>query len=160
VRPVRSVSLGLRHGSLTWAERREGEWWACFAHYNDQGFESGKDQRWTHVGRFDDRWQMLESWLFPPQVVATWGKSSCSGGSWGPDGLLYVTGHDAKELYVLRLPRLGSVLEYVTTIDVPFEGQSWAWDPVEPRVIYGIIRRTREVVVARIPEVPAALLVR
>ena len=160
VRPVRSVSLGLRHGSLTWAERREGEWWACFAHYNDQGFESGKDQRWTHVGRFDDRWQMLESWLFPPQVVATWGKSSCSGGSWGPDGLLYVTGHDAKELYVLRLPRLGSVLEYVTTIDVPFEGQSWAWDPAEPRVIYGIIRRTREVVVARIPEVPAALLVR
>jgi hypothetical protein len=160
VRPVRSVSLGLRHGSLTWAERREGEWWACFAHYNDQGFESGKDQRWTHVGRFDDRWQMLESWLFPPQVVATWGKSSCSGGSWGPDGLLYVTGHDAKELYVLRLPRLGSVLEYVTTIDVPFEGQSWAWDPAEPRVIYGIIRRTREVVVARIPEVPAALLAR
>lgn len=160
VRPVRSVSLGLRHGSLTWAERRDGEWWACFAHYNDQGFEPGRDQRWTHVARFDDRWQMLESWLFPPQVVATWGKSSCSGGGWGPDGLLYATGHDAKELYVMRLPRLGSVLEYVTTIDVPFEGQSWAWDPAEPRVVYGIIRRTREVVVARIPEVPAALLAR
>ena len=48
-------------------------------------------------------------------------------------------------------------LEYVTTIDVPFEGQSWAWDRSEGRVIYGIIRRTREVVVARIPELPAAL---
>ena len=50
------------------------------------------------------------------------------------------------------------MLEYVTTIDVPVEGQSWAWDPAEPRVIYGITRRTREVVVARIPEVPASLL--
>jgi hypothetical protein len=157
LRPVRSLSLGLRHGSLTWAERRGGDWWACFAHYNDQGFEPGRDQRWTHVARFDADWQIRESWLFPPQVVATWGKSSCSGGSWGPDGLLYVTGHDARELYVLRLPRMGSVLEYVTTIDVPFEGQSWAWDPVEERTIYGIVRRTREVVVARIPALPDSL---
>lgn len=157
LRPVRSLSLGLRHGSLTWAERRGGDWWACFAHYNDQGFEPGRDQRWTHVARFDADWQIRESWLFPPQVVATWGKSSCSGGSWGTDGLLYVTGHDARELYVLRLPRMGSVLEYVTTIDVPFEGQSWAWDPVEERTIYGIVRRTREVVVARIPALPDSL---
>jgi hypothetical protein len=90
-------------------------------------------------------------------VVAAWGASSSSGGSWGDDGLLYATGHDAKELYVLRLPKLGSTLEYVTTIDLPFEGQSWAWDRSEKRIIYGITRSTREVVVARIPEVPAAL---
>ncbi len=160
VRPVRSVSLGVRHGSLTWAERRGGAWWACFAHYNDHGGTPGRDQRWTLVGRFDDRWQLLESWLFPPQVIATWGKSSCSGGSWGDDGLLYVTGHDAKELYVLRPPRQGVTLEYVTTIDVPFEGQAWAWDRSADRVIYGITRRTREVVVARIPELPPALLAR
>lgn len=158
--PLRSLSLGLRPGSLTWAERRDGFWWACFAHYNDQGSTPGLDQRWTHVARLDDQWQPLESWLFPPQVVATWGKSSCSGGSWGDDGLLYVTGHDARELYVLRPPRMGSTLEYVTTIDVPFEGQSWAWDRSEGRVIYGIIRRTREVVVARIPELTAALRAR
>lgn len=157
VQPLRSLSLGIRHGSLTWAERRDGFWWACFAHYNDQGTAPGTDNRWTTLGRFDEHWQMLESWLFPPQITAAWGKSSCSGGSWGADGLLYVSGHDARELYVLRLPRQGVVLEYVTTIDVPFEGQSWAWDPSAPRVIYGIIRRTAEVVVARIPEVPAKL---
>lgn len=157
VQPVKSVSLGLRDGSLTWAERKDGWWWACFAHYNESGATPGRDQRWTHVGKFDERWQMIESWLFPPQVIATWGRSSCSGGSWGDDGLLYVTGHDAKELYVLRLPRLGSTLEYVTTIDVPFEGQSWAWDRSEGRIIYGIVRRTREVVVVQIPEVPAAV---
>lgn len=158
VQPIKSVSLGIRHGSLTWAEKKDGFWWACFAHYNDQGTAPGTDNRSTTVGKFDDQWRLLESWLFPPQVVANWGKSSSSGGSWGDDGLLYTTGHDEKELYVLRLPKMGVTLEYVTTIEVPFEGQAWAWDRGEKRVIYGIIRRSGEVVVARIPEVPERLL--
>jgi hypothetical protein len=160
VQPVKSLSLGIRHGSLTWAEKKAGFWWACFAHYNDQGTALGSDNRSTLVGKFDDTWQLLESWIFPPQVIASWGKSSCSGGSWGDDGLLYTTGHDEKKLYVLRVPKMGVTLDYVTTIDVPFEGQSWAWDRSDPRVIYGIIRRTGEVVVARIPTVPTHLLPR
>ena len=160
VQPVKSLSLGIRHGSLTWAEKKEGFWWACFAHYNDQGTAPGTDNRSTLLGKFDDQWNVLESWIFPPQVIASWGKSSSSGGSWGDDGLLYTTGHDEKKLYVLRVPKMGVTLDYVTTIDVPFEGQSWAWDRSDPRVIYGIIRRTGEVVVARIPALPAALLSR
>ena len=160
VQPVKSLSLGIRHGSLTWAEKKAGFWWACFAHYNDQGTAPGSDNRSTLVGKFNDTWQLLESWIFPPQVIASWGKSSCSGGSWGDDGLLYTTGHDEKKLYVLRVPKMGVTLDYVTTIDVPFEGQSWAWDRSDPRVIYGIIRRTGEVVVARIPTVPTHLLPR
>ena len=158
VRPVKTLSLGIRHGSLTWAEKKDGFWWACFAHYNDQGTGPATDNRYTTVGKFDENWQVLESWIFPPQVVANWGKSSSSGGSWGDDGLLYTTGHDEKELYVLRQPKMGVTLEYVTTIQVPFEGQSWSWDRSQKRVIYGIIRRTGEVVVARIPEIPEKLL--
>jgi len=160
VQPVKSLSLGIRHGSLTWAEKKAGFWWACFAHYNDQGTAPGTDNRSTLFGKFDDQWNVLESWIFPPQVIASWGKSSCSGGSWGDDGLLYTTGHDEKKLYVLQVPKMGVSLDYVTTIDVPFEGQSWAWDRSDPRVIYGIIRRTGEVVVARIPTLPTQLLPR
>jgi hypothetical protein len=157
VQPVKSVSLGIRYGSLTWAEKKDGYWWACFAHYTDPASSPVTDNRSTLVGKFDEHWQLLESWLFPPQVVAQWGKASSSGGSWGDDGLLYTTGHDEKELYVLRLPKMGVTLEYVTTIAVPFEGQSWAWDRDERRVIYGINRSTGEVVVVRIPEVPEEL---
>lgn len=158
--PVATHSFGIRLGSLTWAERRDGFWWACFANYNDQGTTPGFDNRWTYLGKFDERWQLLESWIFPPQVVAAWGKSASSGGSWGDDGLLYVTGHDAAELYVLRLPRSGVTLEYVTAIEVPFEGQSWAWDRTAngERIIYGISRARHEVVVARIPPLPSTLL--
>lgn len=160
LQPLSSHSFGIRLGSLTWAVRHLGFWWACFANYNDSGTTPGFDQRWTHVGQFDDAWQMRQSWLFPPQVVATWGESSCSGGAWGEDGLLYVTGHDAPELYVLRLPRQGVALEYVTTIDVPFDGQGWAWDRSarDNRVIYGISRARQQVIAARIPEIPAHLL--
>ena len=157
--PVDSYSFGIRLGSLTWAVRHQGFWWACFANYNDNGTTPGFDQRWTYFAKFDDNWQQLESWLFPPQVVATWGDSASSGGDWGDDGLLYVTGHDAAELYVLRLPKQGVTLEYVTTIDVPFEGQSWAWDRSArgERVIYGISRAQQQVIVAQIPPVPATL---
>lgn len=160
LKPVRSTSFGIRLGSLTWATRRQGHWFACFANYNDSGTTPGFDQRWTQVAKYDDRWQMLESWLFPPQVIATWGASACSGGDFGPDGLLYVTGHDAPELYVLRLPRTGVTLEYITTIDIPFEGQGWAWDRSRPdeRTIFGISRRTQEVVSARIPAIPTDLV--
>lgn len=159
LQPVSSHSFGIRLGSLTWAVRRSGYWWACFANYNDSGTTPGFDQRWTYFGQYDERWQMLQSWLFPPQVIATWGRSASSGGDWGDDGLLYVTGHDARELYVLRLPRQGVTLEYVTTIDVPFEGQAWAWDRSLPgeRVIYGISRARQAIIAARIPAVPSEL---
>lgn len=157
--PVSTLSFGIRLGSLTWAERHDGYWWACFANYNDKGTTPNFDQRWTYVGKFDDRWQLLESWIFPPEVVATWGKSACSGGSWGNDGYLYVTGHDAKELYVLTLPKSGVQLELITVVDVPFEGQSWAWDrsASKKRVVYGISRSSQEVIVAEIPELPTDL---
>lgn len=158
LQPVATHSFGFRLGSLTWAVRRGGFWWACFANYNDRGTTPGFDQRWTHVGQFDDAWQMRQSWLFPPQIVATWGVSSCSGGDWGDDGLLYVTGHDAPELYAMRLPRQGVLLEHVATITVPFEGQGWAWDRSVrgERIIYGISRRRQEIVAARIPALSGA----
>ena len=160
LQPVATQSFGIRLGSLTWAVRHNGYWWACFANYNDAGTTPGFDQRWTYFAQFDDDWQMLQSWTFPPQVVATWGRSSSSGGDCGDDGLLYVTGHDAAEVYVLRLPERGVTLNYVTTIDVPFEGQAWAWDrSVAPRrVIYGISRRLKDIIAAEIPAVPAGLV--
>ncbi len=159
---VESRSLGLRPGSLTWAVRHRGSWWGCFAYYNDQGTMPGFDQRSTYLGEFDDKWRMLRSWLFPEAFIATWGASSSSGGDWGDDGLLYATGHDAPELHVMRLPKQGVVLEHVTTLAVPFEGQGWAWDRSArgQRVIYGISRARKEVIAARIPEVPAAMRAR
>lgn len=162
LQPVESRALGARAGSLTWAVRRAQSWWACFASYGASGSQAGSGRESTYLGQFDEGWRMLRSWRFPRRFIASWGSGSCSGGDWGDDGLLYATGHDAPELHVMRLPAQGDVLDHVATIAVPFEGQGWAWDRSArgERVIYGISRARREVIAARIPEVPAAMRAR
>jgi hypothetical protein len=102
------------------------------------------------VVRFDDAWRATATWTLPPGVLDRFAPMSSSGGGWGDDGLLYVTGHNRRELYALRLPATGSTLEPVATIAVPFEGQAIAWDPSQPRVLFGIVRSRREVVAVRV----------
>ena len=45
--------------------------------------------------------------------------SDAQSGSWGKDGLLYVSGHDRPELYALRVPKGGGTMELVATIGMP-----------------------------------------
>ncbi|WP_374467872.1 hypothetical protein [Phenylobacterium sp.] len=151
---LRSVALGPEQpGSLTWVDRKDGAWWAAFANYDGRGGEPGRDHRYTALLKFDDQWRRLEAWSFPDAVLARFAPRSTSGGAWGPDGRLYVTGHDHTEAYVLSLPRGGSVLQHLATIEVPMEGQAIAFDRSAGRVLFGIRRQVREVVAARLPEV-------
>ncbi len=152
----RSLSLGVGYGSLTWLDRREGAWWAGFANYDGRGGEPGRDHRFTSVVRFDDRFRATGSWIFPETVLERFKPSSSSGGAWGPDGLLYVTGHDAPEIYALRLPKAGSTLEHVATVKVSFAGQAFAFDPGAPRVVWGVDRASLELVAVRLPDLRPA----
>src|SRR3546814_8756239 len=56
----------------------------------------------------DASFRPLESWLFPDAVLARFAPKSCSGFAWGPDGLMYASGHDRPEVYALRLPKARS----------------------------------------------------
>lgn len=155
----RSIALGQKEGgeppgSLTWVDRKDGAWWAAFANYDGRGGEPGRDHRATALVRFDDAWRRTGAWTFPQTVLDRFSPKSTSGGGWGEDGLLYVTGHDRPELYVLRLPRAGSVLEHVATIPIPVEGQAIAWDRTQSRVLFGISRASHEVVVMRVTAPP------
>jgi len=150
---TRSIPLGTQPGSLTWLARQGGAWWACFANYDGKGGEAGRDHTATALVKFDDAWRPLGQWRFPPSVLERFKPSSASGGVWGDDGLLYVSGHDAGEVYVLRVPPAGGELEHVATISAPIEGQAIALDPGEGRMLYGIVRKTRQVVAMRLPRV-------
>jgi hypothetical protein len=155
LRHRRTVDLGEGRGSITWVERHEGAWWVAFANYDGWGGESSRDHRDTVLVRFDDEWREIRRWRFPADVLERFRPMSTSGGGWGADGNLYVTGHDRPELYVLQLPRGdGSVLEHVATIEVPIHGQAIDWDESEPGVLYGISRRGGEVVVMRVLSKP------
>ncbi|WP_164157862.1 hypothetical protein, partial [Sandarakinorhabdus rubra] len=150
----RSISLGVQHGSLTWVERRAGRWWACFANYDAPRSDGGRTSRDTKIVIFNEEWAQVGGYILPDSVLEKLPPNSVSGGSFGPDGLLYLTGHDAAEIYVMKLPSQGPVLAHVGTMAAPLEGQAWAWDRSAGRVIYGITRRAGEVVVMAVPDVP------
>jgi hypothetical protein len=76
-------------------------------------------------------------------VLDRFAPRSASGGVWGQDGLLYVSGHDRPEVYVLRLPKSRDVLEHVATIASPIEGQAIALDPADIAPCTASAARTR-----------------
>lgn len=61
----------------------------------------------------------------------------------GPDGKHYLSGHDLPELYVMKLPMGGGVLDHLDTLGMEAEGHAIDWDEGQPEVLYGITRRTR-----------------
>jgi hypothetical protein len=157
---VGSHSFGRTDGSLTWIDRRDrasglksgGAWIACFVHYGKRGGEPGRGPEWTRIVEYDEQWRELRGWALPADLMTHIGVRgySVSGGAFGPDGLLYATGHDHPELYVLDFPTAGSALKWIATIPITTEGQAFGWDPAEPNMLYTVGRRTREVIVGRV----------
>ena len=47
---------------------------------------------------------------------------------------------------------IGAAVELVEVLPVAAEGQGIAWDPSDPRVLFTVIRSTREVVVSRLTD--------
>ncbi|GII52437.1 hypothetical protein Pth03_08260 [Planotetraspora thailandica] len=132
MRHIDTYSFGIYRGSLTWLDRHDGAWWAGFANYDqvpDGETEpyGGTDN--TQIVKMDDDFQVVESWNIPKTILDRFKPMSNSGGSWGPDGRLWLTGHDLGEAYVMKLPSAGAELQWVATVTLPsVEGQGIAWD--------------------------------
>ena len=75
---------------------------------------------------------------------------SSSGGTWVPRRGLYTTGHNARELYVLDLPKSGHELTLKGIVPFESAGQGIAVDR-RNQLLYSIQRKTREVIVSRLP---------
>lgn len=147
---VGSHSLGIGEGSLTWIIWREGHWLACFAHYAVSRGKTGRDNAWTQLVEFDEQWRRTRGWVFPADLIERFASNSSSGGAFGPGGKLFVTGHTAKELYVVEFPEAGSVLKWSGTIAISAEGQAFNWDPEKPDILYTISKPSDEVIISRI----------
>jgi hypothetical protein len=145
-----SYSFGIFAGSATWVDLRDGFRYVTFAHYKGSSDEAARDPRWTTLIQFDGEWRQRQSWVYPEAVVSKLGNFSISGGVFTPDGKLWCTGHDNTEVYVLRMPSGGSVLELEEIFAMPMKGQGIALDPVDVSALYGIDRGKREIVVTRV----------
>ena len=152
---VESHSFGIDRGSLTWIDRApDGSWWAAFANY-DRVFDGEVygDTDNTQVVKLNDRFEVVEGYTIPTEILDRFRPMSNSGGSWGPDGRLWITGHDLDEAYVMDLPRAGSELRWIATVRLPgVEGQGIAWDPSGPRpTLWAIKRSTKQVLQFEVP---------
>jgi hypothetical protein len=138
-------SFGINWGSLTWVDFYNGHWWMTFANY-DKPYGPGKTpyghKAATQMVKFSADFRYEESWVLPKAILDRFEDMSNSGGSWGPDGFLYLSGHDPAEIHRMRLPKAGSVLELVDVIPMNIRGQGIAWDRTDRGIIYGIIRAT------------------
>ena len=150
MQPVESHSFGIFGGSATWIDRRDGFWWVAFANYAGNGGVPGQGPSWTMLMKFDQDWRWAGGYAYPREVVERFGEMSNSGGTWGEDGLLYLTGHDNAEIYAMSIPQSGSLLVLEKTLPVVAEGQGIAWDRSEPGVMYTILRSKKEVIVSRL----------
>lgn len=146
----RSVSVG-GPGSLTAIDRHGGWWWAVFANYDGRGGQPGRDHRSTILARMDDGFRPRQAWTFPPAVLRRLAPNSVSGASWTADGRLTVTGHDRRELYVLAVPPTGTMLKQVATVAIITPGQAIDWDPRDPKLLWSIDRKRREIVASLPP---------
>ncbi len=144
---VESHSFAILKGSLTWIDRCRGFWWAAFAHYDKWKAETRQGTEYTTVVQFDDNWREMESWIFPDTVIDSFRPMSNSGCAWGPDSLLYCTGHDKPEIFAMQLPGSGSLLQLIEKIPIANTGQGIAWDRTDKDVIYTIDKQNRKVIV-------------
>lgn len=145
MRHLESIDLSRKGGSLTWVDRVDDRWYACFAEYAATG-----DPANTCVVCFDAKWQPQNEFRFPSEAVTKFGRNSSSGGSFGPGGHLFITGHDAQELYVLDEPVARAVWTWRGQIPITAHGQAFAWDRGAQGILYAIDRKSKEVIVSRI----------
>lgn len=149
---VRSISFGETDGSLTWFDRRGGNWVACFVHYAGRGGVPGRGPEFTRLVEFDDHWKQVREWKLPQNVIKDLSSRgySLSGGAIGPGGYLYVTGHDDQVLHVIEFPKSGDQLTEIASVAISAEGQAFAFDPVDPHILHMILKRNREIITGRL----------
>jgi hypothetical protein len=141
-------------GSLTWFDRYGAGWIAAFSHYDKNGGVAFKDHSFSSVVTFDAQWRRTGGWLLPESALERMAPYASSGGAIGPDGWLYLLGHDRPELYVVGRPTMGPVLTHLATIAIDAEGQAFSWAKNGQRVIYTIDRRQHLVRTIEIPALP------
>jgi hypothetical protein len=138
-------------GSATWVDRDGERWLVAFAHYAGRGGEPGRGPEHTRLVAYDTEWRPLESYRYPADLITRFAGRSNSGGVVSGT-VLFLTGHDAPELYAACLDEPAGTLRTVGVFSVPFEGQGIARDPSDG-TLWGIVRRTHEVVHAPAPAV-------
>ncbi len=142
---IGSHSFGIYKGSCTWILKKDGFWWAFFAHYENKAQSESKGVEWSTLVKFDHEWRAIASWTLPEELPGKLRPYSLSGGVFIENNRLLVSGHHEPYLYVLGFPKSGSTLELLGEYRAPIKGQGIALDETS-NTIWGIDRSTKEAI--------------
>jgi hypothetical protein len=136
----RTIPLPRIYGSLTWIDiDQKGDWWMCYAVYGKNKNRQTKLLKYRYeAGKFI----MQQAFSFPDEVVSQWGRMSCSGGSWGPDGILYTTGHDHPSVYLLQVENGAKEMDFLGEVKgLEIEGQAISWERGSEEIrLWGVVK--------------------
>jgi len=147
---LESIPLEDAPGYATWIDRSGEEWFVCFAHYEGLRARTGRGTPDTRVVRFDLDWQPRASYSLSAALTTTLSPYSASGGLLSDPTHLLLTGHSARELYLVEIDEALGELALRDRIRVPFAGQGIGWNRGDD-LLYGIDRDHREVISVRVP---------
>ena len=154
LQPKRSKSLGVMdEGSLVWFDHVPEGWIAGLANYNGEKGLGFKDNTFAAVELYDPQWRRIGGWALPDTLLNRMAPKAASGGAIGPDGYLYIMGHDLPEMYVLGRPLTGPYLVHIATIAINAEGQAFDFDESAPGSVCAISRPNHQIRCFRLPEV-------
>jgi hypothetical protein len=135
---LESINVDTNGGSLTWIDHDGSSWWGCVAYYDD---EVGR----TRLVKFNSNWKVVRAIKYPKVLTDKFKPNSNSGGQFIGKGLVALTGHDKKELYVVSV---GNNMKLEKIIDIPFTGQGIS---VDDQYLYGTIRSSKNVIAINFP---------
>ena len=162
---IESHSFGVYLGSMTWLDRYDGFWWAGFGNYDK--VQDGQSQAYggtqnTWIVKMDDSFNTIDQWRLPNELHPRLSPMTNSGGSWSEEGLLYLTGHDYPEIYIVDVPANGETVDWLATVEVAgLNGQGIAWDrdkTSKQTTLWGILKSKRLVYRIEMPVITKAMI--
>ena len=154
LRPKRSKPLGVMdEGSLVWFDHVPEGWIVGLANYNGGSGLGFKGNIFAAIELYDPSWRRIGGWALPETLLNRMAPKAASGGAIGPDGYLYMMGHDRPEMYVLGKPLVGATLVHVATIAIDAEGQAFDFDESARRSVCAISRPNGQIRCFRLPAV-------
>ena len=138
---ITSIKLDKLKGSLTWIDFYKGYFFGLLAYYKDE-------VKKTRIVKFDNQFNIIKQWKIPKSILNRLYPNSISGGQFNKtSGILFLTGHDKKEIYLMNL---NNNLKYIKTLKTSIAGQGISFDKNNDKYLWGIDRKNNKIIKSHI----------
>jgi len=122
-------------GKLTWVDYYDDKWWGGFAHDDAmvantvmvEFYHPRPDLSSTPEDKDLVQWHIRNRWFLPAIVYENMRPYSNYGGSFGPDGKMYMTGNKSNKVYVLDFYRSTPMLSLDHVKETELNGNGLTW---------------------------------